>query len=78
MTNNQRSWTQEFRLQSSDPDARVKWTAGVFWQLAQELSVEQLNDPHINQLFQALYGVTADSILRSASTTAPAPDTTRA
>ena len=48
MTNNQRSWTQEFRLQSSDPDARVKWTAGVFWQLAQELSVEQLNDPHIN------------------------------
>ena len=61
MTNNQSSWTQEFRLQSSDPDARVKWTAGVFWQLAEELSVEQLNDPNINQLFQALYGVTADS-----------------
>ena len=61
MTNNQTSWTQEFRLQSSDPDARVKWTAGVFWQLAEELSVEQLNDPNINQLFQALYGITADS-----------------
>ncbi len=65
MTNNQRSWTQEFRLQSSDPDARVKWTAGVFWQLAQELSIEQLNDPRINDLFQALYGVTADSIYGS-------------
>jgi iron complex outermembrane receptor protein len=65
MTNNQRSWTQEFRLQSNDPDARVKWTAGVFWQLAQELSVEQLNDPHINQLFQALYGQSADSIYGS-------------
>jgi len=65
MTNNQRSWTQEFRLQSNDPDARVKWTAGVFWQLAQELSVEQLNDPRINDLFQALYGVTADSIYGS-------------
>ncbi len=66
MTNNQRSWTQEFRLQSSDPDARVKWTAGVFWQLAQELSVEQLNDPRINSLFQALYGVNADYVYTSA------------
>ena len=65
MTNDQRSWTQEFRLQSSDPDARVKWTAGVFWQVAEELSVEQLNDPRINSLFQALYGVTADSIFGS-------------
>jgi iron complex outermembrane receptor protein len=65
MTNNQRSWTQEFRLQSSDPDARVKWTAGVFYQQAQELSVEQLNDPRINELFQALYGVSADSIYGS-------------
>jgi outer membrane receptor protein involved in Fe transport len=65
ITNNQRSWTQEFRLQSSDPDARVKWTAGVFWQLAEEQSIEQLYDPNINQLFQALYGVTADSIYGS-------------
>ncbi|HEX4151001.1 MAG TPA: TonB-dependent receptor [Steroidobacteraceae bacterium] len=65
MTNQQRSWTQEFRLQSSDPDARVKWTTGVFWQVAEELSVEQLNDPNINNLFQALYGVTADSIYGS-------------
>ena len=37
MTNQQRSWTQEFRLQSSDPDARVKWTTGIFWQVAEEL-----------------------------------------
>ena len=65
MTNEQRSWTQEFRLQSNDPDSRVKWTAGIFWQLAEELSVENLNDPNINRLFQALYGVTADSIFGS-------------
>ncbi len=65
MTNEQRSWTQEFRLQSNDPSARVKWTAGVFWQLAEELSVENLNDPNINNLFQSLYGVTADSIFGS-------------
>jgi len=65
MTNNQREYVQEFRLQSNDADARVRWTAGVFWSLAQEVSIEQLNDPHINQLFQALYGVTADSIYGS-------------
>ncbi len=62
MTNNQRSIAQEFRLQSNDPDARVKWTTGIFWQLAQELSVEQLNDPRINDLFNALYGVNADYV----------------
>ena len=65
MTNQQRSWTQEFRLQSSDTDARVKWTAGIFWQMAEELSIEQLNDPHINQMFESLYGVSADSIFGS-------------
>jgi iron complex outermembrane receptor protein len=37
----------------------------VFWQLSEEQSIEQLNDPNINQLFQALYGVTADSIYGS-------------
>ena len=45
MTNQQRAWTQEFRLQSNDPDSRWNWTAGVFWSLARELSIEQLNDP---------------------------------
>ncbi len=66
LTNNQRSWTQEFRLQSNDdPDARVKWTAGVFYQQAEELSLERLTDPRINQLFEALYGVSADSIYGS-------------
>ncbi|HLW23195.1 MAG TPA: TonB-dependent receptor [Steroidobacteraceae bacterium] len=65
MTNNQRIYVQEFRLQSTDVDARVRWTAGVFWSLAQELSIEQLNDPRINQLFEALYGFSADSLYGS-------------
>ena len=64
MTNEQRTWTQEFRLQSTDNDSRLKWTVGVFWTLAQELSVEQLNDQNIDSLFSALYGPanTPDSI----------------
>jgi iron complex outermembrane recepter protein len=56
MTNQQRVWTQEFRLQSNDPDSRWTWTVGAFWSLARELSIEQLNDPNINALFNALYG----------------------
>jgi len=62
MTNEQRTWTQEFRLQSSDDDSRWKWTVGAFWSLARELSVEQDNDPQINQFFNALYGVSATSL----------------
>jgi outer membrane receptor protein involved in Fe transport len=63
MTNQQRSYTQEFRLQSNDDaDSRWKWTVGTFWTLAQELSIEQLNDPQINQFFEALYGVNPASL----------------
>jgi iron complex outermembrane receptor protein len=64
MTNQQRNWTQEFRLQSTDDDSRWKWTVGAFWSLARELSIEQLNDPHIDQVFDLLYGPanTPDSI----------------
>ena len=64
MTNQQRTWTQEFRLQSTDNDSRWKWTVGTFWSLAQELSIEQLNDTQIEQFIPALYGAanTPDSI----------------
>ena len=58
ITNEQRTWTQEFRLQSSDASSRLKWTIGAFWSLAQETSVEQLNDPNIDSFFSALYGPT--------------------
>jgi iron complex outermembrane receptor protein len=64
MTNQQRTFTQEIRLQSTDNDSRFKWTVGTFWSLAQELSIEQLNDPNIDAFFSALYGPanTPDSI----------------
>jgi iron complex outermembrane receptor protein len=64
ITNQQRIWTQEFRLQSNDDASRWKWTAGAFWSLARETSVEQLYDSNIDNLFSALYGPanTPDSI----------------
>lgn len=62
MTNSQDSWVQEVRWQSSQPDARINWTIGAFWQLAKEGSVEELRDSQVNQFFQALYGVNATDI----------------
>ncbi|MGO9513340.1 MAG: TonB-dependent receptor [Steroidobacteraceae bacterium] len=64
MTNQQRTWTQEFRLQSTDTDSRLKWTVGAFWSLARELSIENLSDNQIEQFIPALYGAanTPDSL----------------
>lgn len=82
MTNSQDSWVQEVRWQSSQPDARINWTIGAFWQLAKERSVEELRDSQVNDFFQALYGVNATDIYgefyscpdNSAYTTIPACD----
>jgi iron complex outermembrane recepter protein len=57
MTNQQRTWTQELRLQSSDDTSRWKWTVGAFWSLAEELSIEQLSDTQNPAFFQALFGL---------------------
>ena len=59
--NQQKSYTQEIRLQSNEPASAWNWTAGVFWSLAREQSIEQLYDPQINQLFNALFGSDAFS-----------------
>jgi iron complex outermembrane recepter protein len=56
MTNAQQTWTQEFRLQSSDPASALKWTVGAFWSLAKEASIEELKDTQIDPFLTALYG----------------------
>ncbi len=61
MTNRQRNWSEELRFQSNDDaGSRFKWTVGAFWSLATEESIEELNDPQINSLFQSLYGASAN------------------
>jgi iron complex outermembrane recepter protein len=63
MTNQQRNWTDELRLQSNDEaGSRFKWTVGVFWSLATEISIEQLNDPQINSFFDYLFGQPATAV----------------
>ena len=71
ITNEQRSWTQEVRLQSSDKDSKLKWTVGAFWSLAQELSIEQLNSPKIGNFLSALYGGPAFDAIYGPGTSTP-------
>ena len=56
VTNTQRNITQEFRLQSTDPAARVQWTAGVFYSLDRQFSLEEIHDPMADTLFNQLFG----------------------
>ncbi|HME40956.1 MAG TPA: TonB-dependent receptor [Steroidobacteraceae bacterium] len=56
VTNQQDNWTQEFRLQSTDPTARLQWTAGVFYSLDRQFSLEEIHDPMADQLFNQLLG----------------------
>ena len=53
--NNQESMTQEFRLESTDPTSRFTWTAGAFWQLTREYSLEEIHDPNQDQFLQAIF-----------------------
>jgi iron complex outermembrane recepter protein len=61
--NNQDSYVQEIRWQSSDDTSPWRWTVGAFWQLAKEESVEELIDRQNNSFFNYLYGQTYESIV---------------
>ncbi|MBV8308244.1 MAG: TonB-dependent receptor, partial [Gammaproteobacteria bacterium] len=54
--NGQINITQEFRLQSSDPNARLLWTTGVFLSENRQSYLEQIHDPLLQQLQVALIG----------------------
>ncbi|HEX8756764.1 MAG TPA: TonB-dependent receptor [Steroidobacteraceae bacterium] len=58
ITNDQTNWTQEIRLQSTDPQSRLSWTVGAFWSLDREKSIEEINDPMIDTFFMTAFGVT--------------------
>ena len=54
--NSQMNFTQEFRLQSSDPNARLLWTTGLFYSENRQTYLEQIHDPMLSQLQNALIG----------------------
>jgi iron complex outermembrane receptor protein len=56
ITNTQQNFTQEFRVQSTDPAARLNWVAGLFLSLNAQRSTEEINDPELPALTQLLWG----------------------
>ncbi len=62
VTNTQQNITQEVRLQSTDPDARLVWIVGAFYTYQSQLSVEEINDPQLPALTQYLWGDTMQNI----------------
>jgi len=58
--NQQRNFTEEFRVQSRNPVAnRLMWVAGVYYQNDKQMSSEQLQEPNANALTQALFDMSA-------------------
>jgi len=60
--NQQRSFTEEIRLQSNDASSRWTWTVGAFFQASREVSLEQINDPMADALLLADYGLDVEDI----------------
>jgi outer membrane receptor protein involved in Fe transport len=56
ITNSQKNFTQEVRIQSPDPNARFNWIAGVFYSYNTQRSIEEIRDPQLPALTQYLFG----------------------
>ncbi|HEY1836453.1 MAG TPA: TonB-dependent receptor [Rhizomicrobium sp.] len=56
INNEQKNFTQEVRLQSTDPNARFTWIVGAFYALDQQRSIEAINDPQLPALTEYLWG----------------------
>jgi iron complex outermembrane recepter protein len=58
VTQTQDVFTQEFRLQSRDPDARIAWTVGAFYSIERTTSIEEDRDPGVDRFFNGVFGTT--------------------
>ena len=62
VNNGQRNFTQEFRLQSVDDNAKLTWTAGLFFSVNKQEYLEEIHDPQLGQFLQAIYTDTGNSL----------------
>ncbi len=60
--NTQQNFTQEIRLQSSDPNSQLVWTTGLFYASNRQDYLEQIIDPNVGNLLQAIYTGTGNAI----------------
>ena len=58
ITNRQANFTQEVRVQSADPAARLNWVAGIFYGRNTQRSIEEIRDPELPQITELLWGET--------------------
>ncbi|WP_298670596.1 TonB-dependent receptor [uncultured Sphingomonas sp.] len=56
LTAGQRTFTQELRLQSSDPSARITWVLGAYYQHAKQISSYDVQSTFINQILSYAIG----------------------
>ena len=56
MNNEQKNFTQEVRVQSSNPDARLKWVIGGFYSHAKQNSYQNTVDPYFAELISIITG----------------------
>ena len=60
--NKQQNFTQEIRLQSNDPNAKLLWTTGVFYASNRQDYLEQIIDPNVGTFLQAIYTGTGNAL----------------
>ncbi len=60
VTNRQRNFTQEVRLQSSNSEAPLSWVIGVFYQRNRQTSIEELVEPPVEALFPFAFGMSIE------------------
>jgi len=58
----QENWTQEFRLQSTEPSDRIQWTVGAFYTLNHSTQFNPIYDPDVDRLFEGLFGQTMGAV----------------
>jgi len=66
--NGQQNFTQEIRLQSADPHAKLLWTTGVFYANNRQDYLEQIIDPDVGSFLRAIYTGTGNSLGPTATT----------
>jgi outer membrane receptor protein involved in Fe transport len=57
INNGQDNFAQEIRLQGNNPDSKLSWTTGLFFSLNHQSYLEQIHDPQLNALTEAVAGV---------------------
>jgi iron complex outermembrane receptor protein len=60
--NTQDDLTQEFRVQSSDANAKLKWLAGTFLSTTRQSYGDTLYDPMGNQFIESVFGQTIEQL----------------